>query len=206
MISPEELHRDSGEQNLVHQLNRHLGWLLGVTILVYVVGIFLYADRFPFWTKAFSHIGTLTTGAGRGNTASMLTVSLGMMACSWICLRSSRIGTGQFDHYCFMACSAGYLLLGIPCDLLNTVHSIGGALVVGSMWFFCVFHLNELYHSLKPGRFWLYHLLLQGTVLPYAFLYIVGSPADQYVQKIAIAGLIITLKLIMQERIRIPII
>ena len=203
MISNSDAHEKVGDRNVFQLLNRNLGYLLCVAMLVYLLGMLTYGERFPFWEKAYSHIGTMRTVSGYPNTLALLVFGLGMLLSSWICYRSSKMRTSQFDNLCFIVCSAGYLLLMVPCDLFNAVHSIGGALVFGSLWLFSVIHLNEI-HNEKPGyKFWLYHLILQGTVLPYAFLYAVKSPADQQVQKLAFIGLFLTLKLVMNERVRI---
>ena len=89
----------------------------------------------------------------------------------------------------------------MPCDILNKVHSIGGALVIGSLWLLAVIQFHEILKATQRRRVYLYHLLLQGTVLPYAFLYAFGSELCPMVQKFAIAGLMISLKfMLMEER------
>ena len=71
--------------------------------------------------------------------------------------------------------------------------------MIGSLWLLAVIHLHKLMRHIKKARIYLYHLILQGTVLPYAFLYAFGSPLRHLVQKFALAGLIISLKLVISE-------
>lgn len=94
-----------------------------------------------------------------------------------------------------MLAGTGFILLAIPTDLVNIVHTLGGAFVVGSFWFYTLKNLVELYHKDKSYRIFLYHLILHGTVIPYAVLYASGTSIRQGAQKIAVLGLVIILKI-----------
>jgi len=203
MISHSGVHQEVGERNVYQVLNRYISYLLWVTVLVYILGMITYGDSFTFWDKAYSHIGSIRTVSGNPNTLSLLIFGLGMLLSSWICIRSSNILPGQLNHYFFRLCGVGYLLLIVPCDLINLVHSIGGALVFGTLWLFTTLHLKKLYHHVHRYKIYLYHFILQGTVLPYAFLYAIRSPAQQSVQKLALFGLMLILKIVIIEHVRI---
>jgi len=132
----------------------------------------------------------------------MLVFALGMTASSMICFHISRHLEKPFYQRLFRLCGTGYILLITPCDLYNPLHALGGALVVGSLWFFTVCSLHDLYQKISKIRFFLYQLILQATVLPYAFLYAAGSPDKQLAQKFALAGLILALKATITEHLK----
>ena len=72
-------------------------------------------------------------------------------------------------------------------------------MVFGTLWFYVVITLIELRKYIDNFRILIYHLLLQGTVLPYAYLHFTNSPSKVFVQKFAILGLMIVLELIVIE-------
>ena len=75
-------------------------------------------------------------------------------------------------------------------------------MVFGTLWLFSIVSLDYIYHSGKKYRALLYSLILNGTVLPYAFMFFVKSPNMQIAQKIALLGLILVLKLVITEQTR----
>lgn len=185
--------------NRYHIINRELNILFGVTLAVCILGMLTYGEKIEFRDHAVSHFGRLYTRGGNPNYLSLLIFALGMTASSIICFHVSRHLEKPFYQRLFRLCGTGYILLIIPCDLYNPLHALGGALVVGSLWFFTVFSLHDQYQKIPKIRFFLYQLILQATVLPYAFLYAVGSPDKQLAQKFALAGLIVVLKLTLTE-------
>lgn len=63
--------------------------------------------------------------------------------------------------------------------------------------------ITELNQYIKNYKILLYHLFLQGTVLPYAFLYFINSPFQNQVQKIAVIGLMFVLKLVSTQYVKV---
>lgn len=199
MLGHTGLHTGSRENSRYHLVNRELNTLFGVTLAVCVLGMLTYGEKVEFRDHAVSHFGRLYTRGGYPNYLSLLIFALGMTASSMICFHVSRHLEKPFYQRLFRLCGAGYILLIVPCDLYNPLHALGGAMVVGSLWFFTVYSLHDLYRKIPKVRFFLYQLILQGTVLPYAFLYAAGSPDKQLAQKFALAGLILVLKATLTE-------
>ncbi|HDJ34610.1 MAG TPA: hypothetical protein ENF21_11015 [Bacteroidetes bacterium] len=200
MLEHTNIHTGSSAKSSYHIVNRELNVLFGVTLLVCLLGMLTYGENIVIRDHAVSHFGRLYTRRGDPNYLSLLIFALGMTASSMICFHISRHLGKPLHQLFFRLCGAGYILLIVPCDLYNPVHTLGGTLVVGSLWFFTVFNLHDLYHLIPRVRFFLYQSILQGTVLPYAFLYAIGSPDKQLAQKFALAGLILILKAAMIEQ------
>ncbi len=182
-----------------HNLTRLTNWLVASTLIVFVAGVLAYGEKFSLWNYAYSYLGMLNTPDGSGNTISFLVYVAGNLLNSTLAFRAGRIIPGKFYQFLLKACSAGYLFLLLPCDRINSLHSLGGIIVFGSLWLFVVAKLNELFHEGHRFMAILYHIILQGSVLPYAFLYFAGSPTKQPAQKFALAGLILIMKLVFME-------
>ncbi|MDT8400301.1 MAG: hypothetical protein RQ743_01285 [Bacteroidales bacterium] len=181
------------------QLNRYAKYLIYVTLLVFILGMLTYGQDFSFREHAFSHFGRIRTQDGSSNILSMLIYGAGMILSSLICFKLSNLAEDNTSHFLFRLAAIGYILLIAPCDILNKIHSIGGGLVIGSLWLLTVILLHELIGHSNRTRIYIYHLILQATVLPYAFLYAFGSPLCPLVQKFAVAGLVTSLKLAITE-------
>ena len=189
----------SDELRLFEHLNKKITYLLSLIIFIFLFGALIYADEFDFWEDALSYIGNIYPVGGNSNLLSFLVLFFGMILCSFLSFKISQDMKGYRENYYFKASGIGFMLLAVPSDLINVIHTIGGAVAVGSLWLFTVITLNNLFSKISKIRVLLYHLILQGTVLPYAFLYFSGSPVRQAAQKFAIAGLIIILKLSIKE-------
>jgi hypothetical protein len=197
------LYRESQEavEDLVkhHRLINLMNIFLTNTIIIFILGALTYGEKFQFWDYAYSYLGMIKTPGGNENTLSFIIYVAGCMINSVICFKVSNNITGHLNKIFFKTCGAGYLLLMLPCDVINSIHSIGGALAVGSLWFFSIISINDIYHSGNKFRAVLYFLLLNGTILPYAFAHFMDLSWKQIAQKPALLGLIIVLKLILAE-------
>ncbi len=194
MSHNEGLNQLSGQIFAYSRLNRHLRYLLAVIFLVFITGTFVYAGEFRFWDDALSYLGKIYPVNGQSNTLSFIIFSSGMIASSVLCLRMSMIINSYREHIYYRISAAGFILIAIPTDFINILHTLGGALVVGSFWFYTLRKLIELFGKVKKSRVVLYHFILHGTVIPYAILYASGTGIRQGAQKIAVLGLVIMLK------------
>jgi hypothetical protein len=195
----EETYHLSDELRAFEHLNRKITYLLSIIILTFGFGMITYPDEFNFWKDALSYLGNIYPIDGRSNTIGFLILLSGMLASGYICFSISNDLKGYHGYYHFKLAGLGFILLAVPSDLINIVHTLGGVLAVGSLWLFCVLALKELFKKISRKKVLLYHLILQGTVLPYAILYFAGVPVRQAAQKFAVLGLIIILKLVISE-------
>jgi len=199
MLLYRESQGDVGDLVKHHRLSHLMNIFLANTIIIFILGALTYGEKFRFWDYAYSYLGMMKTPGGNVNTLSFIIYVTGCMLNSVICFKISNNVTGQLNKIFFKMCGAGYLLLMLPCDIINSIHSAGGTLVVGSLWLFTVISISDIYHSGRKLRAVLYFVLLSGTVLPYAFMHFVNSSYEQIAQKPALLGLIIVLKLILTE-------
>ncbi len=193
----------SDELRLAENLNRNITYLLGLLIFTFVSGILAYRGNFSIWKDALSYLGNINTLRETSNFLSFTIFVVGMIGSAMLCFRISNDLKYHKGQMYFTMAGIGFILLTIPSDLINILHSLGGALVVGSLWFFSLMSLNDLYKKTAKFKIILYHIILHGTVLPYAFLYFAGIPLRQAAQKFAVLGLLLIVKLSFAEYYRL---
>jgi hypothetical protein len=199
MLAYREHHGDIEDIVRHHRIRILVNMLLANILIIFIAGIIAYGEKFLLWEYPYSYLGMIKTPGGNGNTLSFIIYAAGCLMNSILCLKISGNFTGRLFRILFRICATGYLLLILPCDVLNTIHSIGGALAFGSLWFFSMISIIDLYQLGKKLNALLYNILLNTTVLPYAFLYFVQSPYKDIAQKPALLGLILVINLIITE-------
>jgi hypothetical protein len=197
MVSQSKTYGYNGHASLItyRSLNIWLNYLMGVTILVFFLGTLTFGEKYSLREHAFSYFGMIKTPGGAPNTLCFLVFVMGGLMSAFICFRISHILQQSRSHWLFWLAGTGYLVLLVPCDLSNSFHMIGAALLFFSLWSFTVLHLVRMIPFTGRLKFMLYQLILQGSVLPYAVLYFIGSPEKQLFQKFAVFGLILALKM-----------
>jgi hypothetical protein len=195
-----ESYRPAKQSLCAKHANRLLTFLLVVTLFTFALGALLFAQPVDFIMDfAYSHVGRLNTYNGNSNHIALLFFILSLLVSAGICFRIDRLIPREFNHHLFFIAGIGYLLMIPPCDVWYVIHSAGAVLVIGSFWLFLMYSLIHMQSFLGWRKFILYQVLLQGTILPYAFLYIMDSSAKQALQKIAIIGIILSLKITTRE-------
>jgi hypothetical protein len=182
-----------------HRINNLVNIFLANTVFIFIAGTLTYGEKFRFWDYAYSYLGMIRTPGGNSNTISFIIYDLGCLLNSYICLKIGNNLTGRLLRTIFKICAAGYLLLMLPCDVMDNFHSIGGAMVFGSLWFFSMISIIDIYRSGRKFTSVTYIVILNATVLPYAFLFFIQSPYKEIAQKPALLGLIIVMKLVFGE-------
>ena len=202
MIVRSDTNRFSEESDICLKINKFLTYLLSLNILVFTLGMITYGERYQFWEDALSYLGGTKTLAGNPNILSWLIFSFGMILSGILCLYIWFLLNGvdemehsKFKRYLFLVCGIGYFIMIMPHDINNSIHVIGAAIVFGMLWLYTVILLRELNHRIEHYKILIFHLILQGTVLPYAFLYFIDSPVQVQCQKFAVAGLMLALKM-----------
>ena len=190
----------TSETDMLVKVRKQFRKLLLTDLSVIILCVFFYGGRFDFRNDALSFLGTTVTPAGYQNIPSMLLFISGLLVSSYFCFKISQsflhlrqVPHSGFKHQLFKFTGFGYLIMIMPCNLNNTIHSIGSALVFGTLWLLAMLFLYEIRHHLKIIRFYISQLLLNGTVLPYAYTYVTKAVNVQLFQKFAVLGLILTL-------------
>ena len=91
-----------------------------------------------------------------------------------------------------LAAAVGFFGSMAPSDPLPSLHNLGSGMVFGTLWFLGGLLLDRAGQLHGRALTLAGHVLLQGTVLPYAAWYFLAPPAAG-VQKAAVAALILVL-------------
>jgi hypothetical protein len=196
MLANAEHYFDIDKPAEYFRFNRLMNYLFASVLLTFIFGVLTYGEKFRLWEYAYSYIGMFRTPGGSPNTTAMLVYLAGNLFNSIICFKIRNIYFDKFHRIIFGICGAGFLLLMLPCDIINPVHAAGGAMVFGTLWVYALVRIRYLNHTGEKIRAILCFLLLNGTILPYAYLYFINSPDQIFAQKPAMLGLIIVLKLV----------
>lgn len=184
-----------------HTINQLFSTIILINLAALVISMYTYGEKFLFWKYAFSYLGGINTVNGKPNYLSAVIFVASMIASGILCLQilsatgRKRNPGHKAGRFFLKTCTAGYFTIIVPYDVLDIVHVAGSAAVFGGLWFFINILLWEIRKNGEKGKFLLFQLLLQGTILPYAFLYVINSPLRETAQKFAIAGLMLALKL-----------
>ncbi|MFW5645475.1 MAG: hypothetical protein ACOCZL_06140 [Bacteroidota bacterium] len=174
-------------------LNRYFSILTTTIIVTFMLGILTFGDSFSLIDDPYSDLGRFWTYEGELNILSGIIFAGGLIFSAITCFRIEKKLRGRYNSRIFKVCGLGFLLMIAPADLFNIIHVLGVIIVFGSLWIFSISRLRELRPVIGIQRFFSYQLLLNGTVLPYAFLYFTGNSARHLFQKLAMAGIIATI-------------
>lgn len=182
------------------KLARLFRYLAINVIATYLLGAIFYADDFHFWEHAFSELGTTITLNNTPNLASSLIMTTGMFINGRLMLEVAR--TYQKDPYqpqsqvkstLMYIASFGAFISIFPNNLFHTIHSLGSAFCIGSIFFFDLLLLWEGLAFQKTTLIYFLIGLLSLSVFSYAIPYFLALPIKQATQKICILNLLLIL-------------
>lgn len=173
-------------------------------ILVLLAGLSLamitYRGKFLFWKYPISDLGAIHTWQGGLNIPSLLFFDTAMTISGLLMLKIAfglspgiSVKHQRLKQVLILACSGGFFLVIFPYDVFAYLHMAGGALVFGPMWGLALLFSLELRGRISRFTFFIYQLVLQGTILTYATLFFLGIPVEQGAQKVGVAGLMAVL-------------
>lgn len=175
--------------------NKKVNQLLGLILVVFISAILVQNNKFDLSEDALSSLGNIYPGEPNTNLAGFMIIVSGMLLASIISFRISKDLKNVTKYSILKLTGVGFILLAVPSNQVNILHSLGGVVVIGSLWWFMSKSLFNLYEETRNFRILLYLFILQATVLPYAILYFTGAPVRQAAQKLAVLGIILILKL-----------
>lgn len=169
-------------------------------ILVVFVGLVLSMEfdrrAFFIWQDPLSDLGAFMTVNGSVNMIPRTVFDLAMTISGLLMLKICAIfsSDGPLRHagikrVMAFICSIGFFMVLMPYDVSLAVHEIGASLVFGMLWGMTVLFSIELKQASFLIATVLSQLVLQATVLPYAFMFAAGIPAEVAAQKFAVVGL-----------------
>lgn len=166
----------------------------------YFLGAVFYADPFHFWEHALSELGTTFTLLGTPNLASSMIITLGMFINGRLTLEIARtyrqnplLQYAKTKSCLMYVSSLGSFISIFPNNLYHTIHSIGSALIIGSIFFFDLVLIGERLASQKPILAYFLIGILSLSVFSYAFTFFKGLPIKQATQKICVVNLLLIL-------------
>lgn len=187
---------------------RRLTIVITILLAAITLGIIFYREPFRFWKYPLSNLGATVTQHGLPNFRSIFFFDSGMIISGVIMFAvSARFAASKVDHRRIkrgltFLCGIGFFVIIFPYNINDNIHMVGGGAVFGSLWGLTLVFLLELRRAVGWLRFVLLQLPLQITILPYAALFMLGVPIKQAFQKPAVAGLMLTLLLVLRSRRR----
>lgn len=166
----------------------------------------LYGEQFILLHHAISDLGATVTEHGLPNRRSPWVFAVQMIISGVMCLRYARrlahpgprvANPHANDHRAWLIrmCAAGFFLMPAPHNLpvMHYVHMFGGGFIFFSLWMLSMIYLSEGRKRGLRKTFWVGMVILQATVLTYAFFFAINSPSKQFAQGVGLLGLLIVL-------------
>jgi len=188
----------STSKNIVKYIDA-IFYIITVTLLI----SWLLYDSFDFWDEPFSNFGSTVNRQGNSNALVMLLYSTGMILCGVFMFLVGKEFKSNHDisyrrakYLLSMITGTGFIISIYPHNINNFIHSIGSALMTAGLFFLTNVFFYEVREIMKFWEYLIYIALFVSTILIYAFLYMINSPAKQVAQKFAFISLIIIVKVL----------
>ncbi len=161
----------------------------------------LYGEDFILLQHAISDLGATVTRGGLPNRRSPYVFLVQMVVSGVMCLRYARViarrdGEPRGNRVRLLRlCAAGFFLMPAPHNLpvAHQVHMIGSGFIFFSLWVLTMNYLTDARRRGLGGTFWIGMVVLQSTVLTYAFFFAIDSEFKQVAQGFGLLGLVGTL-------------
>lgn len=179
-------------------VSKQLSFMIVWVLCGLFVSIILYHGTFLIWDYPLSDLGAQLTVSDKLNVVTRIVFDLTMTLSGILMIRifallsnDIRVRHGRIKAWMTFVCAAGFFMLLMPYDVNLAIHEIGASLVFGMLWGLTIMFSLELKSVGHWKRALASQVVLQGSVLPYAFLFAVGIPAEVAAQKIAVVGLMV---------------
>lgn len=180
------------------KLSRTFRYIVIDITLTYILAAVFYADPFHFWQHALSELGTTITLLGTPNLASSIIITIGMFINGRLLLEVAHLYRDNPQYaksgvlsILFYTASLGSVIIIFPNNRFHVIHSIGSALLIGSVFFIDLLLLREQHAFQKSLAIQLVIGILWITALAYAVTYAAGLEITQAIQKICVINLLL---------------
>ncbi len=165
------------------------------------IAMWLYGEDFVFFQHVVSDLGATVTPGGLPNQRSPYVFFVQMVVSGVMCLRHARLIVRNDEESrrnrvrLLRLCAAGFFFMPAPHDLPATypIHALGGGFIFFSLWVLTMIYLTDARRRGLGGTFWIGMVVLQSTVIPYAFFFAVDSESQLVAQGFGLLGLVGTL-------------
>ncbi len=175
-------------------------------LVVLVGGFFIaslaYNGRFNLLTDPFSRLGASITPEGDANRASMaifiidMVITAILFSCLAVIFFKDKDVPFRGVRVLFSIVAAlGACIATFPNNYFLVQHQLGAGFLVGSFWLHGILFIVDAGRVIQKAHALLLHLLLQTTILTYAYTFLVNAPVRDIVQKFAIVGLALSIEL-----------
>ncbi|MCK4542447.1 MAG: hypothetical protein KAU17_09445 [Spirochaetales bacterium] len=160
-----------------------------------IFGVRLYGEQFLSSKYPYSSLGAVRTAMGFPNFWARFVFNAALLLCGLLLFRISfwyhrNDQNSNLKQFFALLGAMGAFLMMIPCDVNNFYHSIGASTFVGSIWIFTNLVLIKMCEGFSFPIYLIGNLVTQGSVLPYAWTFLINDPSKQVFQKITTWGLI----------------
>ncbi len=180
-------------------ISRQFSLLILVVFSGLIISMELDRGAFFIWQDPLSDLGAFMTVNETVNVLPRLVFDAAMTVSGLLMLRicSSFAAEELLRHrrvkqvMAFLCC-VGFFMVLMPYDVNLLFHEIGASLVFGMMWGITVLFSVELKQASLTAESIFSQLVLQGTVLPYAYMFAARIPGEVVAQKFAVIGLMLS--------------
>ena len=171
--------------------------VINITI-TYILAAAFYADPFYFWQHALSELGTTVSLLGTPNPTSSIILTVGMFINGRLLLETARFywknpsyTSSRSKSWLLYIASLGSFITIFPNNLFHVIHSIGSALMIGSIFFMDLLILKDQHSAEQSFPVYLVVGFLWLSVLAYAATFFAGLEIKQVTQKICVISLLV---------------
>lgn len=171
--------------------------LVAINLVLGRIAMRFYGEQFTYFHDAISDLGATLTRGGSPNPTSPYVFAVQLVGSALVMaglarhLRVRGLPLGSADVRLAQLAAVGFVLMPAPHNepLYHTIHMLGAGLVVFSLWVLAMRYLLEcrrlgMVHGFRVGM-----AGLQGTVLPYAAMFALGSEYRHVAQLLTVAAL-----------------
>jgi hypothetical membrane protein len=165
------------------------------------LSIVTYPGRFRLAESALSDLGLAVTPDGAGNAVSRVIFAANFVLTAYVmlsyarsCSGSAPVNNARLKRTLALAAALGAIVAIAPHDRFHSLHGVGCGALIGSLWMIANLLAGELWRA-ERGIAVISQAVLQTTVLSYALAYALDAPQKQLLQKLAVAGLSMSLAL-----------
>ncbi|MFW5745533.1 MAG: hypothetical protein ACOC2D_19840 [Spirochaetota bacterium] len=171
--------------------------LVAINLVLGRIAMRLYGDGFTYFHDAISDLGATLTRSGAPNPVSPYVFAVQLLSSAAVMaglsrhLRARGLARGSSDVMLARLAAVGFLLMPAPHNepVYHTIHMLGAGLVVFSLWVLAMRYLARCHRLGMVQGYRMGMAGLQGTVLPYALLFALGSPYRHVTQLLTVAAL-----------------
>ena len=185
---------------------------LAVLLSGFFIAIIVYNGRFNPFSDPFSWLGASETKDGADNRASMAVFVIDMVICAvilgymaFLFAKDRNIRFHGFRTLISIIGALGACIATFPNNYYLVQHQVGAGFLVGSLWLHANLLIADASRVTSKGYAAFLQIVLQSTVLTYAFTFFVDAPNRDVVQKFGIAGLAIAIELSLAALCREPV-